>query len=48
MARDEWGMFRLDICLGYLLWGRRRNVKFFDMSALRTVGLSFSVYLGRR
>lgn len=31
MARDVGGMFRLDICLGYLLQGRRGNVKSFEM-----------------
>lgn len=48
MARDEWEMFRLDICLGYFLWGRRINVKSFGVSDFRTIGLCFSVFFGRR
>lgn len=39
MAQGGWGVFKLDVCLGYLLQGRRGSVKFsvetFGNSSLR-------------
>lgn len=48
MARGGWVMFRLDICLGYLLWGRRGNVKSFEMEGFGGNVWTFLIKMRKR
>lgn len=48
MAGDGWGMFRLDICLGYLLQDRRGNIKSFEMEVFSGNVWKFLIKMRKR